>query len=473
MRWTPGMLTNGMRIFLIAVALPAGAYAQLFMYGIDLKRNRFVKVNVATTEVTELGKPDPNVTYEAMAFDPATSFVFLAADVSNTGSLRRATKTDLNASDPVPITFVGNFPSPDIESLSVNPVTGGLYGVNNDSRRLVLIDKNTGNATNISSSSQPLLNGVQGLAFTITDPPLLYAVARISGENRLVQVDFNVGTASLVHPTNTIGFNGKIKALAFAPGPDIFTPGTLYGFHESGKEFITIDINTGIGTVYNVIDPENNRQIEGLTFLKPDKLIPVELSRFSATLVQEGVLLSWTTETETENLGFHVYRSRTKEGEYRRINPELIPGQGNTARAHTYQFVDQNVQTGKTYYYKLADQDYNGTLTFHGPIEITVSVVPAQFVLEQNYPNPFKPGSYSVSTQIRYQLREAGHVSLTIFDVLGRSVIQLVNETQQPGSYSIMWDGKDASGRLVAEGVYFYRLKTDKTSQVKKMLVIP
>jgi hypothetical protein len=89
------------------------------------------------------------------------------------------------------------------------------------------------------------------------------------------------------------------------------------------------------------------------------------------------------------------------------------------------------------------------------------------YALGQNYPNPFNP-----STMINYQLPADGHVTLKVYDVLGREVETLVNENQQVGRYSVNFDGS-----RLASGVYFYRLNVVPTNgktyeSVKKMLMI-
>jgi hypothetical protein len=80
--------------------------------------------------------------------------------------------------------------------------------------------------------------------------------------------------------------------------------------------------------------------------------------------------------------------------------------------------------------------------------------IPAQFALSQNYPNPFNP-----TTAIGYQLAANSFVTLRVFDILGRMVALLVNAEQQPGAYTMRWDGSTLSS-----GVYFYRLSARPTS---------
>jgi photosystem II stability/assembly factor-like uncharacterized protein len=92
----------------------------------------------------------------------------------------------------------------------------------------------------------------------------------------------------------------------------------------------------------------------------------------------------------------------------------------------------------------------------------SITQLPKEFSLEQNYPNPFNP-----TTEIRFQMSEVGHVTLKVYDVLGREVATLVNESLNSGRYRTTFD----ANRL-ASGVYFYRLESSGSSQTKQMLLL-
>ncbi|NIM91998.1 MAG: DUF2341 domain-containing protein [Candidatus Aminicenantes bacterium] len=94
----------------------------------------------------------------------------------------------------------------------------------------------------------------------------------------------------------------------------------------------------------------------------------VELSYFRATSHDSAVLLEWATETELDNAGFNLWRSEEKDGQYVRINPYLIPNEGEAGFGAEYNFTDYDVQNGKIYFYKLEDIDISGRITFHGPV---------------------------------------------------------------------------------------------------------
>ena len=94
----------------------------------------------------------------------------------------------------------------------------------------------------------------------------------------------------------------------------------------------------------------------------------INLSYFDAERFWRRIMVTWQTESEIDNAGFNLYRSETEDGEYVKINSSLIPAQGTSTQGASYEFIDNNVQNRKTYYYKLEDIDLNGTSTMHGPV---------------------------------------------------------------------------------------------------------
>jgi len=96
-----------------------------------------------------------------------------------------------------------------------------------------------------------------------------------------------------------------------------------------------------------------------------------------------------------------------------------------------------------------------------------LAALPQEYALQQNYPNPFNP-----ATTIKYQLPETGWVSLVIYDLLGRQVIELVDQIEETGYKSIRWDGTNRYGHPVSAGVYIYRLQTDTYSKTRKMILL-
>jgi len=93
--------------------------------------------------------------------------------------------------------------------------------------------------------------------------------------------------------------------------------------------------------------------------------------------------------------------------------------------------------------------------------------IPYEYSLSQNYPNPFNP-----VTVFEYSLPERSHVNIEIYNVLGQKVATLVGREDAAGSYTIDWNGTDASGKSVATGVYLYRLQAGDHIETKKMLLL-
>ena len=92
---------------------------------------------------------------------------------------------------------------------------------------------------------------------------------------------------------------------------------------------------------------------------------------------------------------------------------------------------------------------------------------PQDYRLYQNYPNPL-----ALSTKIRYDLPAQRKVKLTIYNLLGQEIIALVDEFQNPRSYSYDWDGRNAAGKKVANGVYIYQLTAGALVITRKMMVL-
>lgn len=94
-------------------------------------------------------------------------------------------------------------------------------------------------------------------------------------------------------------------------------------------------------------------------------------------------------------------------------------------------------------------------------------ILPDKFTLGQNYPNPFNP-----STRIAFTLQSRSQVSLSVYNLLGRRVIELIDRELPAGSYETSWDGRDRLGNEVAAGVYFYRLEAGQSSLTRKMVLV-
>jgi hypothetical protein len=101
-------------------------------------------------------------------------------------------------------------------------------------------------------------------------------------------------------------------------------------------------------------------------------------------------------------------------------------------------------------------------MTMTGVVASQSKDITQRFRLQQNYPNPFNP-----TTTITYELPRTSHVSLTVYDMLGREVSVLVNEKKEAGVHEVEFNGS-----ALASGVYLYRLTTGAFTQTRKMIVV-
>jgi hypothetical protein len=194
-----------------------------------------------------------------------------------------------------------------------------------------------------------------------------------------------------------------------------------------------------------------------------DATLPVQLSFFNATPQNGRVKIDWVTQSEIDNLGFYVQRASEEKGVFLEISL-LIPGAGTSTEKHDYHFVDDRVEPS-SYWYKLKQIDVNGAVKLYGPLQVNLvsekssedTSFPAQAQLNLNYPNPFNPAT-TISLSIGGN--EKTLTTISIYDTLGREVIQLYRDYLLPGLHELHWAGEDKTGCAVSAGVYFCRMET-------------
>jgi len=152
----------------------------------------------------------------------------------------------------------------------------------------------------------------------------------------------------------------------------------------------------------------------------------------------------------------------------------------------TYTGIDDIVDTTITvtlddnmeYYWivEAVDKDLQKTLSDDGsPNRIVVGtlgidgsgVLPTEYAVHQNYPNPFNP-----VTTLRYDLPEQAHVKIIVYDMLGRKVGTILDQTQDPGFKSLVWDATNDYGKPVSAGIYLYQIQAGEFMQTKKMVLL-
>lgn len=171
---------------------------------------------------------------------------------------------------------------------------------------------------------------------------------------------------------------------------------------------------------------------------------PVELTSFTADVLDGQVQLAWETATELNNTGFSIQRSKDNN---KFIDIAFIKGKGTATTQSSYSYSDKSTLSGK-YYYRLKQIDFDGSANYSKSIEVDLGL-PKNFTLEQNYPNPFNP-----STTIRFALPINAKVHLKLYNALGQEVANILNADLDAGIHETNFNASNLSS-----GVYFYMIK--------------
>ncbi|HSJ52973.1 MAG TPA: hypothetical protein VLC52_04430, partial [Anaerolineae bacterium] len=204
-------------------------------------------------------------------------------------------------------------------------------------------------------------------ANNLQNSPVLTAVAISSAEGTVIQGTLHSTADTIFHLE--FFYSGASDPTGYGEGEfffgsqDVTTDG-------SGNASFTASFPTPIpGGSYvaaTATDPANNTSEFSEAFLAPTA---VRLLDFRAQAVNRSIQLEWSTATETDNLGFNIYRAEVPDQPESRFNEALILSQmpGSPLGA-TYTWLDEQVEPGVTYYYWLEDMDVYGTATEHGPV---------------------------------------------------------------------------------------------------------
>lgn len=181
------------------------------------------------------------------------------------------------------------------------------------------------------------------------------------------------------------------------------------------------------------------------------------------------LVLRWHTQDEFENYAFHILRAENSEGPYvevATVNSQLPNIM--TAASFDYEYRDAGLENGHYYYYRMSSEDLHGNImdyptTVYGIPSVNGDAVEInEYRLYAAYPNPFNP-----ETRITYDVRDAGHVTLCVYDILGREVSRLVDMEQPRGRYNVTFNAKD-----LPSGLYFYRINMGQFTSTQKMLLL-
>ena len=200
-----------------------------------------------------------------------------------------------------------------------------------------------------------------------------------------------------------------------------------------------------------------------------ESALSIALLGFTGKSSEQGIRLSWSTASETQNQGFIIEKRIKGDENWLRIadylNKTGLLGHGTTSENHSYAFCDRDIVPGMTYEYRLADVDHSGTVTWHPVLEVPVpegSMDDLEFSLKSIYPNPFNP-----STKIRLHYAEACNSTVSVYNVHGELVERLVDGYMDAGRYDLSWN----AGHLPS-GVYVVKMVVGDFFESKKVVLM-
>ncbi len=227
---------------------------------------------------------------------------------------------------------------------------------------------------------------------------------------------------------------------------------------DAGATWTPINIPS---TGYQVFSVDSITQFaaQGNGFYKLDSpfFIPVELTSFNATITDGSVTLNWSTATELNNLGFDIEQS-FDNNIFNKI--DFVSGYGTTTETKIYTYTISNTSTSKQYF-RLKQIDFDGSFEYSSAVEVE-GFAPKEFSLKQNYPNPFNP-----STKIGFTLPLESNVKITVYNLIGQKVTEIVNSKFSAGNHSV-----DFNATELSSGIYLYKIEAGNFTSVKKMQVM-
>ncbi len=334
-------------------------------------------------------------------------------------------------------------------------------------------------------------NELGGFQFTLKYDPLLFYIDAVTTLGGLSNMDLHYNEST---PGNLIILATSLGSQTISPYVEAVlqiemsvsataSPQTAF-LELDDVVFSDIEGNTlssAFGNGYFIIEDTNVlRMNNGIGPISVDLYNDVAVGGVQFTFSYDAEAISLDTilsapRSDKMTLNYNeIQPGEVKVLLYSLTHDTILRGNGNILKIE-FEVADSNATAIPIYLFDAVLSDPNGEIIiaefFGGNYFLTVgestsiertASVPSGFSLFQNYPNPFNP-----TTTFKYELPKESKVVLSIFDMNGRLVETVVNQTQQPGYYSIQWDASQYSS-----GVYIYRIQADGFSAVKKCILM-
>jgi hypothetical protein len=218
-----------------------------------------------------------------------------------------------------------------------------------------------------------------------------------------------------------------------------------------GQYFIEFnpEVLNGGTLAYSIVSSDLPQELRPVNPTVKDNILMLATNSIPA----EGM----TAAVSTEGNGTLIVRMRleTSAKEFASENFDFRIRSGNVVPA-----TKVSILNGTTA--EMLEFDSNLQTDITGTGELPSSVIPKEFALMQNFPNPFNP-----STTINFDLPKSADVRLSVFDLTGREISLVINQKLEAGTHSVQWNASQ-----LASGIYFYKIRAGEFSQTKKMLLV-
>ena len=243
-------------------------------------------------------------------------------------------------------------------------------------------------------------------------------------------------------------------------------------FSTLGDYMITLvvtDNESAIGSSVSVASVINQLPTE-VSLLSPNNAEIVNIDDFENGTIN----FSWTEsiDLDNDNLTYTINLWKTDMPEEHNVEMELMDTSYLTA--FNSEFLDLEIDMDQNYSWNITvsdgfDEVSSSTNTFELSfvMDSNTEYNPNQYSLSQNYPNPFNP-----NTEIQYSLNRAELVTLDIYNIAGKYIVQLINEKQNAGVHSINWNATDQNGISVPAGLYIFKLNSQSNGSIQKTMTL-
>ncbi|MDP2303538.1 MAG: family 10 glycosylhydrolase [Ignavibacteria bacterium] len=356
--------------------------------------------------------------------------------------------------------------------------------------RYVVYRFNTNNITSASIEDASKMLTIEGNNYyTPTAPPssdykyfVITAVDQNSNESELSNV---LELVIPLAPTLSVPVNQAINQRdtiifkwSFTPGAGnyhlqvssdpTFSSNLIVNSTSVTDTFYLLTNVTGQSTYYWRTKAENGAGISNFSSvnsfttgfpIQPVLMVPAH----ATTNVPLSVDLKWGTVSAASSYNLQISSSLT-------FNDQTILLTVDNISDTTYQL--SNLLGNKLYYWRVRGVNEFGASIWstvfgfrtENPGDVGESHIPSEFLLHQNFPNPFNP-----STVIKWEIADAAHVTLKVYDLLGNEIVTLEDEYKNPGVYTSTFTTDD---KLIPSGIYFYKIQAGKLNQIRKMILL-